>query len=59
MEKLEKKKLQDAIGEIKEVQDFKRFGPKHHAKCPDCGAIVYVRELENGRYELDFVEHKI
>ncbi len=48
---------QEAIDEIKAVADERAHGPKHHAKCPDCGATLSVRPLENGRTKLDFVKH--
>ena len=46
-----------AIVEMTAAADERAHGPKHHAKCPDCGATLIVRKLENGRYELDFVRH--
>ncbi len=46
-----------AIAEIAEQADYRRNGPKDHATCPDCGATVSIRKLENDRYELNFVEH--
>jgi len=46
---------QAAIEEIEAQLDEKRFGPKHHAICPDCGSTLSVSNRPNGRYELIFV----
>jgi hypothetical protein len=52
-----------AIEEVRAVNEARHeeetYGPRYHAKCPDCGATVNVRTLENGRHELEFVKHAI
>lgn len=47
-----------AIEEVTVAADERAHGPKHHAKCPDCAATLSVRQIESGRYELDFVRHE-
>ncbi len=57
----ENKSLLKAAAEVLAIEEARReeqvFGPRYYAKCPDCGAIVNVRTLENGRHELEFVKH--
>ena len=52
---------QEAIDEVRAVnaarQEEAIYGIRYHSKCPDCGATVNVRTLENGRHELEFVKH--
>lgn len=45
----------EAIAEVEEQADYRENGPKDHVRCPDCGSIFRVRQLEAERYELDFV----
>jgi len=48
---------QEAFEEIAAHADFKQHGPKDETKCPDCGATVRIRQLDNGRFELEHVKH--
>lgn len=49
--------VQAVVDKLREVGDFQQHGPKDHAHCPDCGAELKIKHLENGRSELIFIKH--
>jgi uncharacterized protein with PIN domain len=49
----------DTIAQLRATEEERRLGPKNEAQCPDCGSRLRVVLLENGRYQLEFIEHKV
>lgn len=46
-----------ATEEIHLNLEEQRLGPKHHVKCPDCGATLSIRIDEMGRYHATLIKH--
>jgi hypothetical protein len=49
--------IEQAAREVEAASEERRLGPKHHAYCPDCMALLSISTDENGRTQLELVKH--